>query len=152
MKRFILRFLRKRPITEKGHRYTIGGRHYTHRPLVLAQWEQLIELLKGTNIPLRSGVMGMITALGDKLPQALAVCLTEEGKSPKDKDVEALAQEIRYALTAEMAMEIIDDFFALNPLPLILEKLAGTIQILGGMISANSIGSRRSASSSPEET
>jgi hypothetical protein len=134
------------------HSYAIGGRTYVQTPLVLGQFQQLFDLLEETMLPLNAGAIGMITALGSKLSSALAIVLTEEGKTPQDKDLAALAEKIKYAITAEMAVEIVDDFFICNPLPLILKKIAGLMSAIGGMMPKTGDGSQSSASSSATET
>ncbi len=55
--------------------------------------------------------------------QALAVIVTEEGKSPKNKDIDALADEIEFGVTPETALEMIADFFALNPMLSLLNDI-----------------------------
>jgi hypothetical protein len=143
----------------KIRRYTIGGKAYVQKPLVLGQFRQLLDLLKGTSIPANAGVVGVIVALGDKVPVALAIVLVEDGKSSdeeekylKERDIEALAAGVEFAITPGMVLEVIDDFLACNPLSSHLEKVAGMMGWIARMMPAMTTGSPNSASSSPTET
>jgi len=136
-------------MTEK--KYDIGGKSYVQKPLVLGQLRQLLAALKGVTIPTNVDSMGLVDALNDHLPAALAIVLIPEGFSPRDKDIEALAAEIEFAITPEQIFEVVEDFFVCNPLPSLLDRLgmaAGKImeQMTAGM------GSMTSASSLPAET
>jgi hypothetical protein len=129
--------------------YDIGGKRYVQRPLVLGQWRQLIPQLTGLSLPADPGVEDIILAIGDGIEHLAAVVITEEGASPRDKDITALAAELEFALTPETAVQIADDFFACNPLQSVLEKLAAAAGRIAGAIPG---GSTISPSSSPEGT
>ena len=90
-------------------KYQIGGKTYIQRKLVLGQVRQLIEHLDGISFPadLNFDFSGLIAVLGGKLPIALAICLTEEGKSPRDKDIIATAGDLEFSIDAEITMEAI---------------------------------------------
>ncbi len=81
------------------------------------------ELLKEVKIPTDAGALGLIEALGDKLPAALAIVLTEDGKSPKHKDLAVQAEEMAFGVTPEMALEVIDHFFVMNPIASLLSRI-----------------------------
>jgi hypothetical protein len=111
-------------------KYQIGGKTYIQKKLVLGQVRQLVEHLDGISFPadLNFDFPGLITVLGDKLPIALAICLTEEGKSPRDKDIAALAGELDFSIDVKTSLQAVKDFFFLNPTSLILESLKGMIE------------------------
>ena len=130
-------------------RYEIGGKIYIQRPLVLGQVQQLLVMVEGTQIPADANMFGIVTAVGDKLFLALAIVLTEEGKSPRDKDFPALADEIEFSILPEQTITVIEDFFDCNPLFSILERVAGMTKKFNDLMS---IGLRNSAFSSAMET
>jgi hypothetical protein len=133
------------------YKYEINGKTYVLKKLVLGQMRQLIEVLKTIRIPAGAGTAGLIEAFGDKLPLVLAVVLTEEGKSIKDKDLEKLAEEFNeFSLEVETTVQVIDDFFVLNPIASLWEKIQGLLEgITKGM---KATGSTNSSSPSAEET
>jgi hypothetical protein len=108
-------------MTEK--KYVIGGNTYIQRPLVLGQLKQLLDVLKGITIPADMETIALVDALGGRLPKALAVVLNPEGLPLREKDIDDLAVEIEFAITLEQTVEVVEDFFACNPLPSLLSKL-----------------------------
>jgi len=128
--------------------YAINGKTYVQRPLVLGQAAQLLALLKGVSIPGEATALAIVAALGERIPDALAIVLTEEGTSPRDKNLPALAEEFAFALPPETALEAVDHFFALNPLSSWLNQIAGLMNRIGtGMKSTAAPGSTSSVSS-----
>lgn len=132
---------------KKVFRYEINGNTYILKPLVLGQIEQVSQLLQGVEIASDMGTMDIVKLLDDRLPEAIAIVLTEEGKKLKEKDIPALTEEIREFLDIDTAMEIVNHFFSLNPIASVLEKLTGTMIGIRTMIT----GLKRRSSSSPEE-
>lgn len=154
--------------------YTIGGKPWTQRPLVMGQWKQLMALLKGMAIPAGAGIPELVTLLGDRMPLALAVILIEEGGNLRDRfglrtgtgfagipipewyqNEEVMldiANEIETGIDAETVLRVIDDFLSCNPVSSILERLAGVLTSAGKIQQTMSTGSMPSAHSSPEET
>jgi hypothetical protein len=132
--------------------YAIGDKAWQQRPLVLGQVKQLLDVLKGLEIPEGVGPTEIIGILGDRLPLALAIVLTEKGKSPRGKDLSAAAGELEFSITPEQILEVIADFFSCNPLSSVLERLAGLMDDLGRTMATTKIGSPKSASSSAPET
>jgi len=106
-------------------KYPIGGKTYIQKKLVLGQVRQLIEHLDGISFPadLNFDFTGLIAVLGDKLPIALAICLTEEGKSPRDKVIAAAAEELDFSIDTETTITAVKDFFFLNPISSILKAV-----------------------------
>jgi hypothetical protein len=131
-------------------KYQIGDKIYIQRPLVLGQWRQLNEVAKEVILPDNLDVKSLLAAFGSRLFSALAVIVTEEGRSPRDKDIESLAGEIEFGVTPEEALEIISHFFILNPIHSLLENLQGMVGEIAARIAA--IGSMNFASSAAPET
>jgi len=134
----------------EDRKYEIGDKIYIQRPLVLGQIRQLIDLLSGVTIPAGADAYGLIRALGESLPKALAIVLTEEGKSPREKDLREAAIELEFAITPEQTLEVVDHFFDLNAISSLLSRIAETAEKAGERMTKT--GSPRSASSSPQET
>lgn len=131
-------------------RYRIGEKIYVQRPMVLGQLRQLFGVLKGVSIAVPIDAINLIAVLGERLPRALAIVLSPEGVHPKDKDLEALALEIEYAIPLDQVVEVVEDFFGCNPLPLLLEKMGRVAGAIGtARMPEESI---PSVSSSAEET
>ncbi len=107
--------------------YRIGGKTYEQRPLVLGQLRQLLAVLGDVALPADAGALGLVAALGEKLPLALAVVLTEKGQSPAGKDLPAAAAEIEFAISPETALEVVEDFFDCNPIASLLDRAAQMI-------------------------
>ena len=140
--------------------YRIGDKTYIQRPLVLGQYRQLLDVLGKFQVPQPLDVRALIIALGSDIAQAIAIVLTpaplwrrliRRWPSPRDKKIEALAAKIDFAITPEQIIEVIEDFFVCNPLPLLLSKLhtvAGLITVQAGEKTESS----PSASSSPGGT
>ncbi len=103
--------------------YKIGDKIYIQRPLVIGQVKQLLSVLEGLNIPSDVDVLKLIAILGDRLPDALAVILTPDGMSPKDKNLKELSEELAFSITIEKALEVVEDFFDLNPVSSLFERL-----------------------------
>ena len=111
-------------------RYQINEKVYVQKPLVLGQLQQLLQEIGEIKIESPS-IVGLISALGEKLHKILAIILVEEGKSVKEKEIDILAEELKESITVEQAMEIIEDFLLFNRLSLILEKIqSGLMQVM----------------------
>ncbi len=104
--------------------YKIGDKVYVQKKLVFGQIRQLLDLLKGIEIPAEADTMHIIDALGPKISKALAIVLTEKGKSPKDKDLDALAEEIQFNIEPETLLKVVEDFFDCNPVRSLLNELS----------------------------
>ncbi|GAB63105.1 MAG: hypothetical protein DWB56_06715 [Candidatus Jettenia sp.] len=128
--------------------YTIGSKTYVQRPLVLGQVKQLMDIIRGVVIPQVITIPALIDMFGDRLSLALAVVITEEGKPVKDKDIEMAAMEIEYEIMPEQILEIIDDFFFINQIALLFQRV---ITVIKG-IQDRMTGLSRCASSSVKET
>ncbi|HQI50424.1 MAG TPA: hypothetical protein PLN61_17370 [bacterium] len=118
-------------------KYEIDGRTFYQRPLVLGQVRQLLDLMQGVTIPVGAGAMGIIDALGEKLPMALAIVLTEADRPLRDKDLHVLAQELTYSVTPETALEVVEHFFGLNPIASLLSRIGNLAEKIGAALPAN---------------
>lgn len=133
--------------------YTIGDKTYCQNKLVLGQVRQIVKLLEGVEIKKDADSLALIKMLDDKLPDALAIVLTESGTSLKNKDIKALAEELEFSVDLDMAVQVIEDFFSCNPIASLIEKLTGTlskIQPVGNIPTPT--GFLKSSSFLPEET
>ncbi len=132
--------------------YDINGRAFVQRPLVLGQIQQILRIMDGLALPDPLTLASLLDALGGRLYSAIAVVITEKGCSPRDKDLEALAKEVEWSVPLETALEIVDDFFVLNPASSLLGKAGGMVGRLNGMMGTLLGGSTRPSSSSPGAT
>lgn len=133
--------------------YVIDGKKYIQKPLVWGQIKQLKAIIPSIAIP--AGVsldQGLVMALTDHLPLLLAVVLIPEGISAKDKDIDALAEELEFAVNPETVLQVVADFFDCNPIASLAEKLAEIIKPLAARIATGRIPSTPLSVSSPEET
>jgi len=128
-------------------KYDIGDKAYIQKPLVLGQIRQMIECLKGTTIQ-SFRPLEIFNQLKDRMPMLLAIVLTGEGKSPRDKNLEEMAEEFEFSINIGTAIEVIEDFFDCNPTASVMEKLEGMQIKIMSQISGLS---KKSSSSSQEE-
>lgn len=133
--------------------YIINGKTYIQRPLVLGQFRQLIGVVKDIQIPPTLNAMLIASSLGDSLPRAIAVVITESGVKlrEKEKNIDKAAAEIEFDLSLELAVEIIEDFFDLTLTPALINRIRGMMKKAGMGITLSGA-SKKSASSSPEGT
>ena len=118
-------------------KYEIGEKSYIQKPLVLGQVGQLIDCLKGTTITSFNPV-DIFNQLRDQMPRLLSIVLTEEGKSPGDKDLESMAREMEFSIDIDTALKVSEDFFDCNPVASIWKRLNGLSQNIVRTIPAGS--------------
>lgn len=135
---------------KKEFSYEIGGKKYIQKKLVLGQIEQLVELLPGIRFT-SMDPLAIIGALGTKLANALAIVLIPEGVQLKDKDISALAEEIRFTIEPEQTMEVVRDFFICTPVVSLLEQFNLMVTTIETTLKRGN-GSESSSVSLPEET
>jgi hypothetical protein len=109
--------------------YEFGGRKYAQAKMVWGQVKQLNAVIKGIQFP-ASGltVPAIVELLGEEVPMVLAIILTEEGTSIKDKNLDALAADFEYGIPLDIIIQVFEDFFEINPITSVLEKLAIGVQ------------------------
>jgi hypothetical protein len=113
---------------KKSYTYEIDGIVYKQEKLKMGQINQIISLLKDVNIPADANAINLITALGDKLPKAIAIVLHVPDVKLKDKDIDILSGELEFEMSPELALEIIEDFFDLTPISSLLERVGKTVE------------------------
>lgn len=111
-------------------RYEIRDKVYTQDPLVLGQLRQFIGVLRDFSIPPNTTALDLVIMLGDDLPGVLAIVLGVEGVPMRDKDISALTEELRYAVSTEKAVQMVKDFFICNPVASLMEELTGWMERL----------------------
>lgn len=120
-------------MTEK--KYTINGKPYYQRKLVPGQMQQLcavLNLVSGSRLAGLRGSGDIIIALGSRLLTVVAIVINPEGVKLKDKKLVQIEAEL---FEADIdIMEIIADFFTLNPIDSLLEKLSGKLEGMSGQI------------------
>jgi hypothetical protein len=109
--------------------YSVNGKTYYQRKLVLGQIEPLIAFLEDVTFAELSAA-GIVKALGGKLPKVLAIVVTPEGESPRDKDVAALAETLAAEMDIETALEVAADFLSFNPVSSIFGRINGIMNLL----------------------
>ena len=132
-------------------KYEIDGKVYVQKELVWGQVKQIIDVLKGVTFPPNPTPLDIISILDERLPSALAIVLTEEGQSVKDKDLTALSSELSFKISLGVTMQVIEDFFDCNPTALLLERLQKLIGKISNEVTQGIL-STGSSSSSAEET
>ncbi len=114
--------------------YIFGGKTWIQRPLVLAQYDQLAEVLRGKPMPQTFDAAGVIASFGPDIHKALAIALTPEGMRPKDKDLPEIEEKIRWSIEIPEMIRAVEDFFELSPLHLLFEMLTETMQRVSTII------------------
>lgn len=133
--------------------YDINGRTFVQKPLVMGQYKQLLQILDGIVLPEQLTLASLLDALGGRLYAAIAVAITEKGCSPRDKDIGALAAELEWSADADTVLRVVDDFFALNPVSSIYEKIGGLIgQFNRNLLAVLAAGSTKRSFSLPGAT
>ena len=103
--------------------YQIDDKTYVQRKLVLGQIEQLMDIIEGLELRTDMKPEEVLVVLKKKIPSGLAIILCEKGTKLADKDIDALAEELKFSVDADQAMEIVSDFFVCNPIVSLLGKL-----------------------------
>ena len=133
-------------------KYEFGTKVYIQRPLVMGQVKQLIKALEGARITNIADPFLLIKDIGERLPVALAIVLTPEGATPRDKDLDALAGELEFGLSFDDVLRVIDDFFSCNDLLSLLKKFKALAERVSDEIRSEKPGSTASSPPSPEAT
>jgi hypothetical protein len=110
-----------------GKSYTIGGITLVQEPLVLGQLQRLGDLLEKTSIDIESTGASILQALGSHGPLFLAHVLRPEGVSWKEHVPEDIIN-LMESLPVTEAIQVVEDFFDLNEVSALLEKM----NLIGG--------------------
>jgi len=105
--------------------YEIGGRKFVQKALVLGQVKQLISVIRGTVIPSVISSQSLVIALGDKVSEVLAIVLSEEGVSLKNKKTKEVQELLEENLSIEGSIKMVEDFFDCNPIASISGAMIG---------------------------
>lgn len=108
------------------------------------------EILIPTQISIKD-LVDFLTERGQMLSKWIAIVLKEDGIPLVKKDLDAVASEIDFSIEPESVMEVVRDFFELLDLSSLSGKVAGMMQEIEQKMMEQT-GSKRSPSSSPEET
>lgn len=106
--------------------YTINGKTYIQKALVLGQLTQLTTILQKLVIGVANPAALMLAA-GPLLPDLLAVMVAPEGVKIKDKNIEEITDDM-FECDPETAVQVIEDFFVCNPIASLLNRLAMLVQ------------------------
>ena len=113
--------------------YEIEGKKYVQRPIVLGQLRLLMPILAGIEIRTWSAAE-LISTISARLPDALAVVLVEEGAGLKEamgpESLEKRSSVLEWSLTPETAIEVAEDFFAVNRVSSAGERIAAAMEAL----------------------
>lgn len=101
--------------------YLIEGRTFVQSKLYLGKIRQCLVLLKDFDLREAKSLLSLITCLGDKLPQLLAILLVETNidfKPIVPHSTEELVKLFSESkdLDLNLLKTIVTDFFVLNPL------------------------------------
>lgn len=125
------------------YEYEVNGKLYRQKPLVLGQIKQLIVFLGNLAFPAIESAeaeIGMIIGiLGDRLPHALAIVLTEDGIPLKEKNLENMAAEIESTFDIAITMRIVEDFFDCNPIASLFDRVTLGMQKLADTLKGTRI-------------
>ncbi len=115
-------------------KYEINGKIYFQKALVLGQIADIIPLLENRFIDDLSAV-GLVTSLGDILPELAAVILIPEGTKISERDLEAMKSEFQNEMSLDTALEVAADFLSFNPVSSFFTRLKNlTGAIVTGMM------------------
>jgi len=121
-------------------KYEIGGRTFYQKPLVLGQVKQLVSVLKGLVLPYDLTINSLVLSLEDKIPQTIAILLSEEGVLLKNKNVDEIQELVEENLDIAQTIKVIEDFFDCNPIASISEAVIGlSLKVKSNMTQATSL-------------
>lgn len=108
--------------------YDIGGKTFELRPLVFGQWQQLNRIMDGVDLPAELSMRNLVAAFADQLHLVLAVILTEKNRSPRDKNLDELAEQLAFNMPPEQVAEVVGDFFTQAPLASVFDLVTGVVE------------------------
>ena len=131
--------------------YVVAGIIYELRPLVFGQWQQLTKIINGLEYPEQITPRSVVETFGSRLDELLAVILTEEKKSPADKDLAATAKYLAFNMSPERVAQVVTDFFTITPVGSLMDLVTGVTTTLMMRLQAET-GLNSALSCSPPET
>lgn len=111
-------------------KYTVDEKVYIQKPIVLAQYKQLTEILKNIVMPTSVTELNIALALGDSISRAFAIVLTPEGMKLQDKNLDVLEEEISFSFDPNTSLEVIRDFFVCNDISGLVTKISETVEFV----------------------
>ena len=135
--------------------YVIGEQPFIQKKLCWGQVLQIIKEVENVDLPSDLSPRNLVNLFADKLPLLVAIALVPEGMKIQEKNLDELIEFFKWNLSPDQAMEIIEDFFDFNPIPLLLEKLGKGIEKMTQGVesfSEKAIGSNEVSPSSQAET
>jgi hypothetical protein len=139
----------------KEFKYTIGDKVYLQRKLVLGQVNQILDLIKGLEIPQNATIMDLVTVLGDKISYAVGILLIPADLDHlKHKNLHTVVEDIQFDISPEQTLEVIEDFFDCNPISLLLNRVNEIVEKMGEKLNQKKAETeqKNSVQSSQEET
>lgn len=119
--------------------YLIGEKTYAQDEIVLGQYQAINEIIKDVEFPAEAGATDVIAAFGSNIHSALAVVLIEQGcgieESIEDREnFQARAKYLQYHIKAAQVLEVVGDFFEVNPVSTVRAELIGMAGRVRGAI------------------
>lgn len=121
--------------------YSIKGRSFYQKELVLGQLELLVDLLKDVGLEKGLTNLEILKVLGGKMPRAMAIVLLEDGcvinkvemkeneKAVEMEDIRKLTDFFANNVDISLALKVIADFFVCTPMTDIMQALASLIPV-----------------------
>ena len=134
-------------------KYLIGETTFIQRPIVLGQLKLLLAALEGVSLH-GSTALEVLQSLGGKLPAVLSTILVEEGSGVREAmdRLEERAERIEWHATPEICLEVVEDFFACNPVSSVSEKLGSMLDRMADPSTSNPPFSSSAEATSPNGT
>jgi hypothetical protein len=113
--------------------YIINKKTYYQKPLVLGQIDPLVKLIENVTLTELSAY-GLVSALGDKLPKAIAIIITPEGQKVSEKNLAELEREFTDEIDIDTALTVAADFLSCNPISSVSRMMAQMVMKILGTI------------------
>lgn len=119
--------------------YEIGGKKYVQKKLVLGQIKQLNSIIGMIQFPLNgdgkpeditNAEMLQLLIKNDVLVKTLAVVLCPENTSLKDRNLKEIEEEIEFAVDIETGLDVVTDFFGLNNIQSLVERMENALALI----------------------
>ena len=117
---------------EEEMKYEIGGKNFIQKRLVWGQAKQLIKEIEGVELPSNFTPKDVLKVLESRIPALIAIVLIPEGETARKKDNAAMIEFFEWEMSLEQTIQVIEDFFVCNPIPLWLEKVGSGMEKMMG--------------------